>query len=386
MSIEKPQVPLSRWGFGTYRWSATPEHVAALRRALELGCTLVDSAPNYASADVRAALGRLLAPRREQVHLISKGGYADDGGFSLDPAFLQRRIRTEAEMVGGGYLDTFLLHNPEHLLASQPRARVMSAVAAAFEVCALALENGWIHSCGVSSNVLPDPASAMGQDTVEEYAALAAAAGAGGAFRYVQFPFNIVERSACANGWLDRCRALGLITIGNRPLSIRTAAGPVRIADAPPSPTSDSEDLIAGLEALEPGLGWLVDHWAQVASSDALDYVEGLAWSQVSPTSSSTTSHRLRELFAVRRLELRHAAAEQTQALLASPRLAGTLDDPEEPIAVGACRANLDHVDHILVGLRTSADVDQLRPLLTIPPRTADVPAMGLRDRTLTHR
>jgi CBS domain len=193
----------------------------------------------------------------------------------------------------------------------------------------------------------------------------------GRGFRFVQFPFNIVERSAVANGWLDRCRALGLVTMGNRPLSVRTAAGPLRIADAPPSPTSASEDLIAELDTLEPGLDWLVDNWAHVLSSDALDYVEGLVWSQVSPTSSATTSHRLRELFAARRLELRHTAAEQTRALLASQQLAVSLDDPGEPIAVGACRANLDHVDHILVGLRTSADVDQLGPLLTVPARTS---------------
>jgi aryl-alcohol dehydrogenase-like predicted oxidoreductase len=380
MTVERPRVSLSRCGFGTYRWAAAPEHVRALRRALELGCTLVDSAPNYASHGVRAALGQVLAPHRDRVHLISKGGYTDDGGFSLAPAFLEERIRTEAQVVGGGYLDAFLLHNPEHLLESQPRARVTAAVAAAFEACARAYDDGWIHAFGVSSNTLPDPASAMGQDTLDEYAALADATGAGAAFRYVQFPFNVVERSAAANGWLHRCRALGLTTIGNRPLSVRTATGPMRIADAPSLPAKDSERLLADLPALEPAMGWLVDHWAQVASSDALDYVEELAWSQLAPSTSADCPQLLRELFAARRVELRHAAAAQTRALLAATPLADELGNRDEPIALGACRANLDHVDHVLVGLRTTADVDQLRPLFTMPPRDdALAPVIGLQ-------
>ena len=82
-------------GFGTYRWSGAPDHVAALRRALDLGCSLVDTAPNYAPAEVRSRLGQVLAPHRSQVRIVSKGGYLPGGGYSLDAPFLRSLIHSD---------------------------------------------------------------------------------------------------------------------------------------------------------------------------------------------------------------------------------------------------------------------------------------------------
>ena len=373
MSSQPLTVRPSPLGFGTYRWMATPGHISALQRALELGCTLVDTAPNYAPADVRAALGRVLAGRRREVHVISKCGYTDEGEYSLDQAFVRRRLETEARLVGSGYLDTFLLHNPEHLLSRWPVPRVIATVAEAFEVCMQAVTAGTIHSFGVSSNVLCLPEAELGQPTIEIYTRLAADVGAHGAFRFVQFPHNLVERAALDGGWLARCRELGLTTIGNRPLSVRTPQGPLRIADPPRATAARaSAQVLSHLDRHTQVLSWLTSQWQHVASSDALDYVERLALNNLRAVDDPTVHQLVNELLAARRRELRETASRRTRELLETPQPHESLTGNQgEPVALRACRTYLTHLDHVLVGLRAEEDVDQLATLFQ--PRVTPV-------------
>jgi predicted oxidoreductase len=352
---------ISPVGFGTYRWTGAPDHVAALHRALDLGCTLVDTAPNYATLEVRSLLGRVLAPHRADVHLISKGGYTSEGGYSLEPRFIRDRIRSEAELVGDGYLDTFLLHNPEHLLVAFDERQVLDQVGEALAVCAEQVAAGTIRSFGVSSNVVATPSVAMGQDTVYAYAQLAADLNAGHALRYLQFPHNLVERAALSDHWLDRCRALKLTTIGNRPLSPLTPHGPFRIADPPMQPHRPSIHVLAELGRRRHGLSWLQEHWDQVASPDALDYVEGLVELALKDPASAAVAPTVRELISAKRLEFREAASAQTSKIVESPEIGTALvGDPGRPVALRACETYLRDLDHVLVGFRRPADVDQL--------------------------
>lgn len=351
-------------GFGTYRWSGAPDHVAALRRALDLGCSLVDTAPNYAPAEVRSRLGQVLAPHRSQVRIVSKGGYLPGGGYSLDAPFLRSLIHSEARTVGRGHLDAFLVHNPEHLLRDHDEGEALDRIGAAFAVCAEQVAAGTIGSFGVSSNVLATPAVPLGQHTVDDYARLATELGAGPALRYVQFPHNLVERQALENAFLDRCRALGVTTVGNRPLSPRTPDGPMRIADPPEGVHRASTELLAELVARPAGLGWLVQHWDEVASPDALDYVEGLV--DLAPRDPGAVGSRrtARDLIAARRRELREAASARTRELVGSPGVRDTLaGEAGQPVTLRACQTYLRDLDHVLVGFRRVADVDQLAAL-----------------------
>lgn len=356
--------PISPLGFGTYRWAATADHTAALYRALDLGCTLIDTAPNYATADVRARLGRVLASRRTELHVISKGGYTADGGYCLDPDFIRRRIQTEAELVGGGYLDTFLLHNPEHLLATCGTSQVMEAIGDAFAVCVEQVAAGTIRSFGISSNVVATPSHAMGQDAVNTYARLGSELNAGHALRYLQFPHNIVECSALSHQWLDRCRALGFTTIGNRPLSPLTAGGPVRIADPPRDRLRPPAEILADLSRQQHGLRPILQHWGQVASPDALDYVGSLVERALQDPDNVAVAPIVRELISAKRVELRHTASLRTFELLESPELHIDLSgNPDDSVAVRACQTYLRELDHVLVGFRRIADVNQLASL-----------------------
>lgn len=63
-------------GQGTWRMGEDPsrraEEVAALRRGLELGMTLIDTAEMYADGRAEAIVGEAIAGRRDEVFLVSK--------------------------------------------------------------------------------------------------------------------------------------------------------------------------------------------------------------------------------------------------------------------------------------------------------------------------
>lgn len=86
-----------------------------LLRALELGVTLVDTAPSYGTSEQR--LGRALKGRREQVTLMTKGGYGVAGVPDWSREVLSRGIDQALQRLQTEYLDVFLLHScgPEQL-------------------------------------------------------------------------------------------------------------------------------------------------------------------------------------------------------------------------------------------------------------------------------
>lgn len=364
-----PLAAASRIGFGTYRWSGTADQVAALHGALDVGCTLVDTAPNYSSPEVRRRLGAALRSRRDSVLVVSKGGYRDEG-YSLSSTFLRTRIEQEAEAVGSGHLDAFLLHNPEHLRDASPGADVVGPIGEAFALCEEQVRAGVISCYGVSSNVIARTDHELGQGLVRRLVEVARAVDPDHHFRVLQFPFNLVERDALSGSWLQDCRRLGLTLVGNRPLSPLTSAGPLRITDPPVPADRSSLDVLDELGGLV-DVSWVAAAWEQVASSDALDLVVQLL--DPFSTASPVVADLVAELVAARRAELRRVAAAAAGPLLARARLAGLLPGADgEPVVRRACRGYLGSLDHVLVGMRTPEDVAALAPLMTAPvPQTS---------------
>ena len=68
----------SSLGFGSYRIDAqTPQHAAALGKALLGGVNLIDTSTNYADGSSETCIGNVLARhRREELIVVSKVGYA----------------------------------------------------------------------------------------------------------------------------------------------------------------------------------------------------------------------------------------------------------------------------------------------------------------------
>lgn len=118
---------VSPLGLGGARWSLTdhPDEDLAtrtLRLALDLGITLIDTAPAYTTPWHRShneeLIGRVLAdlPRRD-VFLVTKAGHYRDGahGFPIDgrPETIKRQCRSSLTSLGVDEIDLYLLHWPD---------------------------------------------------------------------------------------------------------------------------------------------------------------------------------------------------------------------------------------------------------------------------------
>jgi aryl-alcohol dehydrogenase-like predicted oxidoreductase len=390
---------LSAIGFGTYRWTATPEQARALQLALDAGCNLVDTAATYGAGLAERGLGRELARRGSTAFVITKAGYLHDGesapgavvlsdgrsGYSIHPDLLARRIAQSAHNLGRDVLDGFLLHNPEHLLATEATGTYLRHVSLAFEFCERAVDEGLIRFYGISSNTLADPDHPLGPSALDTLVAIAGAITGRHHFRLVQFPHNLAERHA-VHGRSDLFAVAarnGLRTLGNRPLSARTDAGPVRLLD-PPSPpprpaaaalgdlarTVDDALADAGLRTAgtPPALAAILERWPDVRTVDAVEFVvEQVLAPLVARLAHTSRASRLATLLA----EVRSAALTETrraQALagaevVGQAHLAG---DTGDPTARRVCASYLrDGLDHVLLGMRNPDHVRTIAPLLS---------------------
>ena len=106
---------VSVFGFGVYRNAGDygAQIDAAVHRAIDLGITCFDTAPNYGEGDSERVLGRALGPRRKDVVVVTKCGYGYEnrpqGRDSRRESILAlvdqslQRLRTD-------YVDVLLVH------------------------------------------------------------------------------------------------------------------------------------------------------------------------------------------------------------------------------------------------------------------------------------
>ncbi|WP_456453149.1 aldo/keto reductase [Hydrogenimonas sp.] len=258
-------------GFGTYRVSVkSEEHVDALVYALQNGIRLVDTSTNYAAGDSERAVGEALRRSgvpREEVTVVSKAGYIQgpllqrvqrgevealelvpyqEGCWHcIHPDFLQRQLGESLERLGTGYVDTYLLHNPEYFLmhATQKPEEVEPArkemdrrLLEAFIALEEEVQKGRIRSYGISANAFAKPPGDMHFLPYTHLLQLAeeAAAETGAPSPHlstVQLPVNLLEPEGlkCA-AW---AKANGLTVLVNRPLNAFDTEGMHRLASYP---------------------------------------------------------------------------------------------------------------------------------------------------------
>lgn len=263
---EHEGLTLSSLGIGTYLGDTDPEdrdrYQASIRRALDKGITVVDTAANYrnqaSELDVGAALGE--AGNREGVFLVTKGGflhgdigrdanvrqvvrdvYVDEGLLDVDdvaggshamtPAFLEHELSSSLENLGVDAVDLYLVHNPEtQLAAGIDRDTVHERLREAFAFLEERRAAGEIGGYGVATwdalRVDPENPGHLGLETLLDLAEDAhAEAGRGDAhgFRGIQLPFNLAMPEAATRPtqpWegervpaLEAAKRAGLVTL-----------------------------------------------------------------------------------------------------------------------------------------------------------------------------
>jgi aryl-alcohol dehydrogenase-like predicted oxidoreductase len=82
--VEVTPVALGAWAIGGWQWGGTDEEqaLAAIRTAVDLGMTTIDTAPVYGFGRSEEVVGRAIAGRRDDVRILTKFGLRWD----LDPA------------------------------------------------------------------------------------------------------------------------------------------------------------------------------------------------------------------------------------------------------------------------------------------------------------
>ena len=109
------KIGLGTWQFGSREWGygdAYSQHAATaiVRRAVELGVTLFDTAEIYAGGRSERILGRALGDDRESVFIAGKI-------FPVTPAgpLVKQRARASARRLGVSRLDLYQVHYPNPL-------------------------------------------------------------------------------------------------------------------------------------------------------------------------------------------------------------------------------------------------------------------------------
>lgn len=228
---------LSSIGLGTYLGAPTAEvderYAAAVRRAVELGCNVIDTAGNYRYQRSERAVGRALRGLiddgligRDEIILATKGGYlpfdgeyprdpsryiretfiergimsADEivDGHCLSPRFLQAQIEQSRRNLGVDCLDIYYIHNPESQLNTVPRAEFRTRLRRAFATLEDAVEAGHIRYYGTATwNGYRSPPGAAEYLSLDDVLSLARdVSGINHHCRFVQLPYNLAMLEA----------------------------------------------------------------------------------------------------------------------------------------------------------------------------------------------
>ena len=286
---------LSNIGFGCYRIDdRVEEHYNALRKAITNGITLVDTSANYSDGRSELLVGNVITDliaekiiRREDVTIVTKGGYMQGQNYKfalkrkqqgnpfndvveieeglwhcISPDFLEDQINRQLFRLNQnddyGYIDVYLLHNPEYFLkwaeingleSANTLEEYYSRIKKAFEFLEEKVTEGKIKSYGVSSNSFPRNISKFDFTSLEKIFECANLVKADNNFRYVEFPFNLIESNALlemnnsGRSVIECAEAHGIRVLVNRPLNAITSKGLIRLADFEFNDVSENELL-----------------------------------------------------------------------------------------------------------------------------------------------
>ena len=286
-------------GFGCYRVNAgVTAHAKALKKALTEGVNLIDTSANYADGGSERLVGEVLSALiesgrigREQVVVVSKGGYLQGNNYTLSqrrkhdgnpfdelveyadglehcihPGFLDDQIDRSLNRLGLETLDGYLLHNPEYYLGWAHKQGIVRPgaekeyyrrIEQAFGFLEEAVKQGRIRFYGISSNTFPAPMEDPEFTALQRVWEIAESIGRDHHFRVIQLPFNLFEPGAAVQKnqpdqktVLDVVREKSLGVLVNRPLNAFTGKRMVRLASIEVRRRMDYAEIIQAIKAL----------------------------------------------------------------------------------------------------------------------------------------
>jgi aryl-alcohol dehydrogenase-like predicted oxidoreductase len=139
-------VALGTWAIGGENWGAVDddESVAAIRKAIEVGMTFIDTADIYGRGHSEEIVGRAIAGHRDEVIVATKvaNRWNDKGERWTDCSYeyVMQAVRASLRRLDTDYIDVYLIHRPD---PNTPIAETMRALEKL-------LKDGVVRAVGVS--------------------------------------------------------------------------------------------------------------------------------------------------------------------------------------------------------------------------------------------
>jgi len=148
VGVASSRIGLGTWSIGGWMWGGSDdaEAVKTIRTALDLGITLIDTAPAYGFGRSEELVGQAIAEQggRERVLIATKVGLGWHAGAVYRDASAVR-IRTEIEdslrRLRTSYIDIYQVHWPDPLVPVEETAAQLARL----------FERGTIRAIGVSN-------------------------------------------------------------------------------------------------------------------------------------------------------------------------------------------------------------------------------------------
>ncbi len=134
-TLGKTGIKVSTIGFGAWQLGnnrdfgpmTEDEALTLVHTALDRGCLLFDTAPNYGLGTSETLLGKALKGRRDAVVISSKFGHHATGVMDYDAAKMTASVEGSLGRLQTDHLDVLLLHNPplDALNGDSPQFQMM---------------------------------------------------------------------------------------------------------------------------------------------------------------------------------------------------------------------------------------------------------------------
>ena len=146
-ALSHPIVPLGLGCFGlsqAYGAVDPDEAVDTIRHALDLGCSLLDTADIYGAGENERLVGRAIKGRRKEVVLATKGGFVTDvsgnvTGRDGSAQHLRAAVEASLQRLGVDVIDLYTLHRADSRVPIEESVGAMADLMRAGKVRALGL-------------------------------------------------------------------------------------------------------------------------------------------------------------------------------------------------------------------------------------------------------
>ncbi|BAK83788.1 aldo/keto reductase [Komagataeibacter medellinensis] len=169
------RIALGTWAIGGWMWGGPDDRqaIATIHEALDLGITLIDTAPVYGFGHSEEIVGQAVAGRRDRVAIATKVGLdwkEDHKPFRNTSATrIRKEIEDSLRRLRTDYIDLYQVHWPDSAVPMEETARTLEAL----------VREGKVRALGVSNFTIAQ------MEAFREFAPLAA----------VQPPYNLFERA-----------------------------------------------------------------------------------------------------------------------------------------------------------------------------------------------